>query len=336
MKKFYKSFSRVLFSMSRKRTCTLYLSLVIVLLGVVVAVMSFLLIDFSVISLVLGSFIGGDSDKDAIDNKGLIKSEFILENKVRHVSNISIDLNKLILSEDVLVKAEKEHNRLKKPLSREELILKLNSHENVFKGRDPLDIVISYIERFGKFKFAGKSRITSRSKLESISIFVSGAHKDFLWYACFFEGIGTWYSDLSLRREDIDNLTYELLIEDSSGLDIVINRLERDGLLDYRLRGQALDYCELKGWVMGIKDIANLSESRLYGLLNVTFDVEQYQSDFGIKWQLVPEHVIKQSTDTYGLKLRSAIYDALIKYIGINKNIFFMRIFTSSRLTIQL
>ena len=46
--------------------------------------------------------------------------------------------------------------------------------------------------------------------------------------------------------------------------------------------------------------------------------VEQYQSDFGIKCQLVPEHVIKQSTDTYGLKLRSALYDALIKYIGIS------------------
>ena len=318
MKKFYKNLSKVVFSMSRKKTCTLYLSVVSFLLGVFVAVMSFFLMDFSGISFVIGSFIDRDLDKDAIETKSLIQSESILENKVRHVSNISIDLNTLILTEDLLVKAEKEHNILKKPLSRKELILKLNSHENVFKDRDPLDIVISYIERFGKFKFAGKSRITSRSKLESISIFVSAAHKDFLWYACFFEGIGTWYSDLSLRREDIDNLTYELRIEDSTGLDTVINRLERDGLLDYRLRGQALEYCELKGWVTGIKDIPKLSESRLYGLLIVTFDVEQYQSDFGIKWQLVLEHVSKQSNDTYGLKLRSAIYDALIKYIGIS------------------
>ena len=265
------------------------------------------------------SFTGHSSDEDSIDNKGSSKSEFVPESKLRNVDNISSELNKLVFSRKLLRKAKKKYNRLYKVISREALVARLNIYEDVLKNRDVLAILICYIEHFGKFQFAGKSRITSNSRLESISIFVSAAHKEFLWYVCLFEGIGTWCGgDLSLRRDDIDDLFYELRIDASTGLDRVISRIQDDGLIGYKLKGRFLEYCELKGWIMNIKDIGNLSESRLYGLMLVTFDVEQYSNDFGIKFELVSARVAWEEVNSHLLERWVAVYDVLIQYIGIS------------------
>ena len=230
--------------------------------------------------------------------------------KTLKVDSIESFLSTFEVSEEVLLRAKEFHKFCSEPCTIDFL---RDAGHLVLEDKVILDILLAYIDHFGSFN------VNSSGDVESITLLVPKSERFFLLSLSLYEDLGTWVGiRLVSRGGDIDDLLYEFRIDFNSGLQAVTNKLKCTGLLGYGLNDKCLEVCNRNGWIVNTSDIGKLSDSRLYGLLNVILDVEQYAHDFGLVFSLIGAGSDVSVTDDDLKDRHNAIYDVLMDFIGVD------------------